>query len=59
MISESLGIPAKQVTKKTELKFAMESFDKLPGVKVIVCLTGDRDAENDLIKQIVAQVQNN
>lgn len=59
VISESLGIPAKQVTKKTELKFAMESFDKLPGVKVIVCLTGDRDAENDLIKQIVAQVQNN
>jgi 2-succinyl-5-enolpyruvyl-6-hydroxy-3-cyclohexene-1-carboxylate synthase len=57
VIAESLGIPAKQVTTKTELKFALESFEKLPGIKVIVCLTGDRSAENDLIKQIVAQVK--
>jgi 2-succinyl-5-enolpyruvyl-6-hydroxy-3-cyclohexene-1-carboxylate synthase len=58
VIAESLGIPAKQVTTKTELKFALESFEKMPGIKVIVCLTGDRSAENDLIKQIVAQVKN-
>ena len=57
VIAESLGIPAKQVTTKTELKFAMESFEKVPGIKVIICLTGDRSAENDLIKQIVAQVK--
>ena len=57
VITESLGIPAKQVTTKTELKFALESFEKMPGIKVIVCLTGDRSAENDLIKQIVAQVK--
>jgi 2-succinyl-5-enolpyruvyl-6-hydroxy-3-cyclohexene-1-carboxylate synthase len=57
VIAESLGIPAKQVTTKTELKFALESFGKMPGIKVIVCLTGDRSAENDLIKQIVAQVK--
>jgi 2-succinyl-5-enolpyruvyl-6-hydroxy-3-cyclohexene-1-carboxylate synthase len=57
VIVESLGIPAKQVTTKTELKFALESFEKMPGIKVIVCLTGDRSAENDLIKQIVAQVK--
>jgi len=57
VIAESLGIPAKQVTTKTELKFALESFEKMPGIKVIVCLTGDRSAENDLIKQIVAQVK--
>lgn len=57
VIAESLGIPAKQVTTKTELKFALESFKKMPGIKVIVCLTGDRSAENDLIKQIVAQVK--
>ena len=56
-IAESLGIPAKQVTTKTELKFALESFEKMPGIKVIVCLTGDRSAENDLIKQIVALVK--
>jgi 2-succinyl-5-enolpyruvyl-6-hydroxy-3-cyclohexene-1-carboxylate synthase len=57
VIAESLGIPAKQVTTKTELKFALESFEKMPGIKVIVCLTGDRSAENDLIKQIVARVK--
>lgn len=57
VIAESLGIPAKQVTTKTELKFALESFEKMPGIKVIVCLTGDRSAENDLIKQIVTQVK--
>jgi 2-succinyl-5-enolpyruvyl-6-hydroxy-3-cyclohexene-1-carboxylate synthase len=58
VIAESLGIPAKQVTTKTELKFALESFEKMPGSKVIVCLTGDRSAENDLIKQIFTQVTN-
>jgi 2-succinyl-5-enolpyruvyl-6-hydroxy-3-cyclohexene-1-carboxylate synthase len=58
VISESMGIPAKQVTTKTELKFALQSFEKMPGIKVIVCLTGDRNGENDLIKQIVSQVRN-
>jgi 2-succinyl-5-enolpyruvyl-6-hydroxy-3-cyclohexene-1-carboxylate synthase len=57
VISESLGIPAKQVTTKTELKFALESFKKMPGIKVIVCLTGDRHGENVLIKQIVTLVR--
>jgi len=58
VIAESLGIPAKQVTTKTELKFALAGFEKTPGIKVIVCLTGERKHENDLIKQIVAQVRN-
>lgn len=58
VIAESLGIPAKQVTTKTELKFALESFEITPGIKVIVCLTGERKAENDLIKQIISQVRN-
>lgn len=58
VIAESMGIPAKQVTTKTELRFAMESFEKTPGIKVIICLTGDRNAENDLIKQIVTLVSN-
>lgn len=58
VIAESLGIPAKQVATKTELKFALQSFEKTPGIKVIVCLTGERKHENDLIKQIVAQVRN-
>jgi hypothetical protein len=46
------------VTTKTELKFALESFEKTPGIKVIICLTGERNAENDLIKEIISQVQN-
>jgi 2-succinyl-5-enolpyruvyl-6-hydroxy-3-cyclohexene-1-carboxylate synthase len=58
VIAESLGIPAKQVSTKTEFKFALQSFEKTPGIKVIVCLTGQRKHENDLIKQIVAQVRN-
>jgi len=58
VIAESLGIPAKQVTKKSELKFALDSFEKMPGIKVVVCLTGSRQDENDLIKQIVSNVQN-
>ncbi len=58
VIAESLGIPAKQVSTKTELKFALASFEKTPGIKVIVCLTGARNAENDLIKQIISQVRN-
>lgn len=58
VIAESLGIPAKQVTTKTELKFALDGFEKMPGIKVIVCLTGSRNDENDLIKRIVADVQN-
>lgn len=57
VIAESLGIPAKQVTTKNELKFALNSLEKIPGIKVIVCLTGDRNAENDLINQIVSQVK--
>jgi len=59
VIAESLGIPAKQVTTKPELKFALESFEKMPGIKVIVCLTGNRRDENDLIKQVVSDVRNN
>jgi 2-succinyl-5-enolpyruvyl-6-hydroxy-3-cyclohexene-1-carboxylate synthase len=58
VIAESLGIPAKQVTTKNELKFALQNFAKMPGIKVVICLTGDRSSENDLIKQIVAQVTN-
>ena len=57
VIAESLGISAKQVTTKTELKFALANFEKMPGIKVIVCLTGDRNAENDLIKQIITKVK--
>ena len=57
VIAESLGIPAKQVTTKTELQYALASFEKTPGIKVVVCLTGDRSSENDLIKHIVSQVK--
>jgi 2-succinyl-5-enolpyruvyl-6-hydroxy-3-cyclohexene-1-carboxylate synthase len=58
VIAESLGVPAKQVTTKSELAFALTNFEKVSGLKVIVCLTGDRKDENDLIKQIVSQIRN-
>lgn len=57
VIAESLGIPAKQVTTITDLKFALKSFENVSGIKVIVCLTGDRVDENNLIKKIVMEVK--
>ncbi len=56
VIAESLGIPAKQVTTVTDLKFALTNFAKVSGIKVVVCLTGNRVDENNLIKHIVNQV---
>ena len=57
VIAESLGIPAKQVTTITDLKFALTNFENVSGIKVIVCLTGNRVDENNLIKQIVMEVK--
>jgi 2-succinyl-5-enolpyruvyl-6-hydroxy-3-cyclohexene-1-carboxylate synthase len=55
VIAESLGIPAKQVSTVTDLKFALTNFKNIPGLKVVVCLTGNRVDENNLIKKIVDQ----
>lgn len=55
VIAESLGIPAKQVSTVTDLKFALTNFQNIPGIKVVVCLTGNRVDENNLIKKILEQ----
>ena len=56
VIAESLGIPAKRVTTKSELAFALQNAGTNPGVNVIVCTTGSRDTEFQLIKAISAKV---
>ncbi len=55
VIAESLGIPAKQVSTVTDLKFALTNFQNISGIKVVVCLTGNRVDENNLIKQIIKE----
>lgn len=55
VIAESLGIPAKQVSTVTDLKFALTNFQNISGIKVVVCLTGNRVDENNLIKQIIEE----
>jgi 2-succinyl-5-enolpyruvyl-6-hydroxy-3-cyclohexene-1-carboxylate synthase len=56
VIAESLGIPAKRVTTKSELEFALQNAGTNPGVNVIVCTTGNRDAEFEIIKSIAGKV---
>lgn len=56
VIAESLGIPAKRVTTKSELNFALQIAGTNPGVNVIVCTTGNRVAEFEIIKSISKKV---
>lgn len=52
VIAESLGVPAKRVTTRDELTRALEMTERIGGVSVIVCTTGNRAHENELIKSI-------
>lgn len=56
VIAEAMGIPAKRVTTKSELTFALQNGAHHPGVNVIVCTTGSRDAEFQTIKSIATKV---
>ncbi len=56
VIAESLGVPAKRVTTRDELSRALEMADRIGGVSVIVCTTGNRADENTLIKRIRDEV---
>lgn len=56
VIAESFGIPAQRVTTTDELQRALLNTDKIPGVHVIVCTTGSRIDETNLIKKIATQV---
>ena len=57
VIAEALGIPAKRVTTKTELAFALKNSANFPGLNVIVCTTGSRMAEFEIIKSIATKVE--
>lgn len=52
VIAEALGVPAKRVTTRDELTRALEMSDRIGGVSVIVCTTGNRKDENTLITTI-------
>lgn len=52
VIAESLRVPATRVTTKSELIYALNRTEKIPGLNVIVCSTGSRVDEQELITQI-------
>jgi len=55
VIAEALGVPAVRVTTKSELNSAIERTNKIPGMHVIVCLTGNRQDEKALIEKIATE----
>jgi len=55
-IAESFGLASTRVTTKSELESALARTSMIPGVHVVICLTGDRPAENALIRQINSQI---
>ena len=57
VIAESYGVAAQRVTTADELERALEITDKIPGVHVIVCTTGNRSDEAQLIRRIADQIE--
>jgi len=55
VIAEAFGVPAVRVTTKNELNAALERTNKIPGLHVIVCVTGDRIDEKALVEKISAE----
>jgi 2-succinyl-5-enolpyruvyl-6-hydroxy-3-cyclohexene-1-carboxylate synthase len=58
-IAESFGFATTRVTTKDELASALKRTSSIQGVHIIICLTGERTAENALIQNInreIAQV---
>lgn len=55
-ISESFGFATTRVTTQDELGKALRHTSAIPGVHIVICLTGERDLENALLKQINHQV---
>jgi len=56
VIAESFGIPARRVTTKTELASGLMHTDAVSGLHVIVCTTGAREHEMELIESIQFQI---
>jgi len=55
-IAESFGLASTRVTTKSELESALKRTSMIPGVHVVICLTGERSAENALIQHINGQI---
>ncbi len=55
-ICESFDFPCTRVTTQSELTATLTRVKSVPGIQVVVCLTGSRIAENDLLKQIRTQI---
>lgn len=58
VIAEALGVAAIRVTTKSELNSALKRTDQIPGLQVIVCTTGERSREQDLVSKISTEVAN-
>ena len=55
-ISESFGFAATRVTTQSELKSTLERAKSVPGIQIVVCLTGSREIENELLNQIRTEI---
>lgn len=55
-IAESFGIASTRVTTRPELETSLKATDKIPGVHVIICMTGSRSDEVALIKKITNRI---
>lgn len=55
-IAESFGFASTRVTTRTELGDALNRSGKIPGVHIVICLTGSRAKENELLSQIRTRV---
>ncbi|NBU32024.1 MAG: 2-succinyl-5-enolpyruvyl-6-hydroxy-3-cyclohexene-1-carboxylic-acid synthase [Actinobacteria bacterium] len=55
-IAESFGFASSRVTTQLELDGAITRTKNIPGVHIIVCLTGNRNLENYLITKIQAEI---
>lgn len=56
VIAESFGVPARRVTTKSELASGLMHTDAVSGLHVIVCTTGAREHEMELIESIQSRI---
>jgi len=56
-IAESFGFATTRVTTQSELAQALQRTSSIPGVHIVICLTGERTAENALIQKINSEIE--
>jgi len=55
-ISESFGFATTRVTTQDELGKALQRTSSIPGVHIVICLTGQRALENTLVQDINREI---